>query len=321
MTANELKSYLEDVSRTFALSISYLEDLHQKHSTIAYLLCRIPDTIEDSQLPTQKKNSLLHTYQVTIDNKLDGSLFVSKINSCSYNHSPDWSLVENTEQILEEFYTLDSQIQEIICTWVSEMTSGMKHYVSRDMTRSGVHIHTRDDLETYCYYVAGTIGNMIGELLEATYPSYTFTPELRTHATNYGLYLQLINVSKDVYTDYTEENTVYLPETVLQENGFDPSKPFLDQHTAIENSVENVVSITEGYEDSAQIFLESVHRSIEENYQGWAIPYELAVETRDEVYNSVSDVATQTPIKINRSVVGEVVKRTQNISKPLLEST
>jgi farnesyl-diphosphate farnesyltransferase len=319
MNSEELQAHLENVSRTFALSISYLVQPHKRHSTIAYLLCRIPDTIEDSKLTVQQKNDLLHTYYVTLKNRLDGSLFVSKVTSCSYIDSDDWDLVEQTEEILAEFYTLDTEIQSIIRTWVLEMTTGMKRYVSRDTSHRGVNIKTQDDLQTYCYYVAGTIGNMIGELLEATYDSYEFTDSLRTHATQYGLFLQEINVSKDVYEDYTEEHTVYLPRTILESNGLTLDQDFLEQKIPIMSTVTTILETTRSYATSAEKFLESVQDHTPDNYQGWAIPYELAVETRSEIHNSLADVPTKTPVKIDRAVVNDVVQRTAKPSPSVRE--
>ena len=273
-------------------------------------MCRIPDTIEDSQLSVSQKNTLLHTYQVTIKNGLDGSLFLSKLEDTDYPHSDDWDLVEQTDEVLELFHTLNPEIQAIIQHWVVEMTIGMRRYVTRDTTTNGVIIKSQDDLETYCYYVAGTIGNMIGELLDVTYDNYQFTDSLRTHATRYGLFLQRINVSKDVYDDYTEEKTIYLPKTKLKEYGLTDPQNFLKNKNAIEQTVRTVLDRTKSYENSAQKFLESVQSTVSENYQGWAIPYGLAIETRDEVYQSLADVPTETPVKIDRTTVLDVVQKT-----------
>ena len=51
------------VSRTFAVNVVRLPQPLQFHVLIAYLLCRIADTIEDNpELPVQRKKELLHDF-------------------------------------------------------------------------------------------------------------------------------------------------------------------------------------------------------------------------------------------------------------------
>lgn len=50
---------LQDVSRTFALSLNYLPSPLRMYSSASYLLCRIPDTIEDSDRLSPREKSML----------------------------------------------------------------------------------------------------------------------------------------------------------------------------------------------------------------------------------------------------------------------
>ena len=80
-----------------------------------------------------------------------------------------------------------------------------------------------DDLERYCYFVAGTVGNMLTELFEPTMPSLPAEVRLslRERAVSFGLGLQMVNVVKDVATDFTERRACFLPMRLAREHGLE----------------------------------------------------------------------------------------------------
>ncbi|TKX52156.1 farnesyl-diphosphate farnesyltransferase, partial [Halorubrum sp. SS7] len=82
---------------------------------------------------------------------------------------------------------------------------------------------------------------------------------LRETAEEFGLLLQLVNVSKDVYDDYTEENNVYLPAEWLEAEGVDQERVV---HPENRESSARVVDRTADYArsflDDAQAYLETM---------------------------------------------------------------
>ncbi|AFC30030.1 phytoene/squalene synthetase [Paenibacillus mucilaginosus 3016] len=85
----------------------------------------------------------------------------------------------------------------------------------QDLTK--VRYDSMEELEHYCYLVAGTVGEMLLPILA---PSVT--DEMRRTAVQLGAAMQLTNILRDVREDY-ERGRVYLPRTLMQRFGYSVS--------------------------------------------------------------------------------------------------
>ena len=79
------------------------------------------------------------------------------------------------------------------------------------------------DLDQYCYYVAGVVGQMLTCLF------CLHSPEIAKHrdalmalAVSFGQGLQMTNILKDVWEDY-HHGACWLPRRIFAEEGFDLS--------------------------------------------------------------------------------------------------
>ena len=63
---------LNQTSRTFGLSVPLLDEPHRRRLTLAYLLFRVADTLEDAeQLPRSERSAALgELRQVLVDNRV-----------------------------------------------------------------------------------------------------------------------------------------------------------------------------------------------------------------------------------------------------------
>ena len=92
-----------------------------------------------------------------------------------------------------------------------DMISGMKSDMKSDV--DGIRtIQNMEELETYCYQVAGTVGCMLLPLLNAD------IEKSRESAIALGKSIQLINILRDACPD-AELKRVYLPQDLLQLEG------------------------------------------------------------------------------------------------------
>jgi farnesyl-diphosphate farnesyltransferase len=84
-----------------------------------------------------------------------------------------------------------------------------------------VALYTVEDLERYCYYVAGTVGHMLTELFAEhmgdSIDARTLA-ELRHHAESFGAGLQLVNILKDV-TDDRARRWSFVPRAACERVG------------------------------------------------------------------------------------------------------
>jgi farnesyl-diphosphate farnesyltransferase len=304
---------LEDVSRTFALSLKFLDTPVRTYISNAYLLCRIPDTIEDTdKLDPKEKSSLLQTFDDVINGaqpveqfqkNVELTLEADEEEISSYN--PDWDLVMDAEKALELFHSFDEEIQDAMRPWISELTNGMGQFINRYSKQNGVRIQTMDELEEYCFYVAGTVGHLILDTLSAHYDEET-TEEMHDNAEKYGLYLQFVNICKDVYDDYVTENNVYLPEDVLEKYGVSQSS-ITDEDNA-EGVGRTVIELTnkcdEDYAGPAKDCLNWI-KEIGDNgaFVSLALPYLLAVATVRDLRANHDLAMEPEEVKISRDEV------------------
>ena len=83
------------------------------------------------------------------------------------------------------------------------MSQGRRLYAARADARGGLRIRDYDDLERYCYFVAGTVGELLTGLFDLSVPG--LSPEarraFRARSVSFGLGLQMVNVLEDVASD------------------------------------------------------------------------------------------------------------------------
>ncbi|NIB98857.1 phytoene/squalene synthase family protein [Halobacterium sp. R2-5] len=304
---------VQDVSRTFALTVDALEEPMATRICVGYLLCRVADTVEDAtSIPPDEQAALLRTYDRVLDP--DGETTAEEFRAAVDPHLPedpnaDWTVVAEAARVLRAFESLDADAQDAIRPTVREMTTGMASFVERYADDGGLRIQSVEELEEYCWYVAGTVGELVTELLAAD-AGREDAATMREHARSFALLLQLVNVAKDVRPDYHEENNVYLPASWLDEAGVDPES-VADPSNAegVGNVVERVVDRARGYADGAQRWLEAMPTTRGNTVAAWTVPYLLAVGTMRELRDRPEDVVADGDVKVSRAEVHAVLTR------------
>lgn len=74
---------------------------------------------------------------------------------------------------------------------------------------------TLEDVETYSYYVAGSVGRMLMSIIASD-----SRVDCTDAAVNLGVAMQLTNILRDVGEDYREKGRVYLPAEELEKAGY-----------------------------------------------------------------------------------------------------
>jgi farnesyl-diphosphate farnesyltransferase len=216
---------LPEVSRTFALSISQLKDPLRSEVCVAYLICRILDTIEDSPtLTIEEKEFYIGKFiRILEEESLKNELFFKDLSDKISQSSAisDVALVENGEEVTSSFFCFKEESKRAISPWVEEMGKGMIIYSKKMFSNAKIYqIKTFRELEEYCYYIAGTVGFMLTNLFKAnckeiTEESYRY---LKERANDFGLALQKVNILKDIRDDL-KRGWCFLPEEILSKRG------------------------------------------------------------------------------------------------------
>ena len=314
---------VQGVSRTFALTVDVLEEPMASQICVGYLLCRVADTVEDAgHIPPEAQSDVLRTYRRAIDPDEDADIveFRAAVDEwLPAERDDDWTVVAEAPTIAATFEELDPEAQAAIVPPVLEMVDGMAMFVDRHATEGGLRIGDRDELEQYCYYAAGTVGNLITNLLTRGDLDEERATRLRETAEEFGLLLQLVNISKDVYDDYTEENNVYLPAEWLEAEGVEQERVV---HPENRESSARVVGRTADYArsflDDAQAYLETMPLSNGNTMEAWTVPYLLAVGTLRELGRRPEDALTETGVKVSRQEVFAVMSAASDVGRDSL---
>ncbi|MFC7198636.1 phytoene/squalene synthase family protein [Halospeciosus flavus] len=301
------------VSRTFSLTISELEEPMARDICVGYLLCRVADTIEDSgRIPAAEQAALLRRYERVLDPEDPTTVDSFERTVAEWvpaDPSADWRVVANAGRVVSAFETVEPHARRSIRPPVRELVEGMAMFVDRYAEPGGLRIQTLDELEEYCWYAAGTVGELVTGLVSKGDDPETVRRR-HEHGRAFALLLQLVNVAKDVADDYEEENNVYLPHTFLDEAGLEPADVADESNaSAVAGVVERVVDHAAGYLDGAQRWLETMPRTRGNTLAAWAVPYLLAVGTLRELRARPEEVVERGDVKVSREEVHALLSR------------
>ena len=215
------ESILPGVSRTFALTIPQLPDDLRISVTNAYLLCRIADTIEDDPaVPPVETLQFLEVFKGLVQSCGDATPLVRELNlQLSDKTLPtERELVANMQRVLNVTASLSPAQRAAIHRCVDLMCFGMPHFQSTASLRG---LPRMTDLDDYCYYVAGVVGEMLTELFcEHDAAIAANRTGMQALATSFAQGLQMTNILKDVWEDRSR-GACWLPQEVFARHGVD----------------------------------------------------------------------------------------------------
>ena len=147
------RDLLRITSRTFAIGIERLPSILCDAMTIAYLLLRVSDYLEDNEdMPSDQKIMLLNLWV----NILRGQESVESLTRQLTNadtKNPDAIVAQHAQEILLHLHSLPVEVTEIIIQHVINSTQGMARW-----TKHGSNVADEKDLDDYMFEVAGRVG-------------------------------------------------------------------------------------------------------------------------------------------------------------------
>jgi farnesyl-diphosphate farnesyltransferase len=221
---------LPRVSRTFALSIEALPAGLRDPVRVSYLLCRVADTVEDAVgLPWPARAALFEAFDdCLLDDGADPTAFEHLAEALGEG-GPDEALCRGAGQVFRAFRALPAADREAVRPHVLDLSLGMRMYAARAVRLGRFRLRDLDDLERYCYYVAGTVGELLTPLFVGAVPG--IRPEVHTalqaRSASFGLGLQLVNIVKDAAEDL-DRGVLFLPESLLAAAGAPADERLLD---------------------------------------------------------------------------------------------
>jgi farnesyl-diphosphate farnesyltransferase len=301
---------LPKVSRTFAPTIQKLPRALVLQLTVAYLLCRIADTIEDSEILTikQKQNLLEQYADILVRENAANELkaFMSHISALP-QEGADEELLHNVPLILAVYNTFPKKVRSGISTWVAEMVSGMRKYVQSKYSSSQNFLNTLDELDDYIYYVAGTVGNLVTTLfsLYSHHITSNIAQQLKKHAESFGKGLQMVNIIRDMPNDW-KGNRSYMPNELLKK--YDLTRQSIFDRQNIQRSkkmIEELIEMALSYLDASLQYIVAIPKAERNMRLSCMLPVFWALQTLRSIKKNINTFLEKEKIKISRTIIRE----------------
>ena len=211
---------LDGVARTFALTIRPLPGALTDAVGNLYLLCRIADTIEDEPaLSPDEKEVFSGRFVELVAGEGDPAGFSRDLGErLSAATGSERDLVTNTGRVLNVTARFPAGRRAAIQRCVSIMTRGMVEFQRGASTRG---LRDLEQLNRYCYHVAGVVGETLTEFFcEHSADMDRRREDLLALAVPFGQGLQMINVLKDIWEDH-QRGACWLPRDVFRAAGLE----------------------------------------------------------------------------------------------------
>jgi farnesyl-diphosphate farnesyltransferase len=207
------------VSRTFALTIPQLPSPLRSVVANAYLLCRIADTIEDEpSLTPADKERFQETFSAVVAGQVGSDVLSGELHPLLSTHTSaaERELVRNMALILRLTSGFSAAERAAMERCVAIMCRGM-HRFSRNAGPAG--LKDLPELDRYCYYVAGVVGEMLTDLFCAhSAETARQRDALYRLSPSFGQGLQMTNILKDVWED-RERGVCWYPRDLFLRHG------------------------------------------------------------------------------------------------------
>jgi farnesyl-diphosphate farnesyltransferase len=210
------------------------------------------------------------------------------------------SLIHLIPRVIAITHSLDVQQIEALAYCVETMANGMPVYQAMDLSAG---LKTMKDMDDYCYYVAGCVGEMLAKLF-CHYSSEIdqHREELLRLSVSFGQGLQMTNILKDIWDD-AGRGVCWLPQDIFNETGFNLAE--LTPATNDKNfraGLSHLISIAHGHLQNALRYTQLLpsHETGIRNFCLWALG--MAVLTLNKIKENLN-FNESAQVKISRNSV------------------
>ncbi len=219
------RDLLRITSRTFAIGIERLPGVLCEATTVAYLLLRVSDYLEDNEeMQADEKIALLNQWVNVLREECAVDEIVARVANADVSN-PDAIVTQHAKEILLHLNSLPYEVREIIVRHVINSTQGMARW-----TKIGPNVNDEAELDDYMFEVAGRVGYLMTQLF-AWYSLFIRRKEteIMPLAREFGLGLQTVNVIRGMRGDF-DRGWVYIPKKFISAMGLSSEQLFDPEH-------------------------------------------------------------------------------------------
>ncbi len=279
---------------------------------LAYLFCRAADTIADTDLlPPSERLKYLELFREQFRGDSVAWPAISEIHKQLLDYQKDSSeklLLSRLQDCFKLLLSFSPADRERIENLVSTLTQGMEMDLSffpPPPVDTPVPLDSADDLDRYCYYVAGVVGAFWTSVMMGHFTSLKGWEANRMQALSihFGKGLQMTNILKDLAEDLSQ-GRCYIPQTVLKEHHLLPEdllrtpsterfKPLLASQIKLA-----LIHLENGWQ-----YIMAIPRHQFRLRLACLWPHLFAIKTLQLIYNDDSLLDPEAKVKISRQAV------------------
>lgn len=199
------QNHLNRVSRSFSFCIAKLEGDLREWVSLSYLLCRILDTIEDSEWSSKESQNLAFLNFESFLREAPSDLQVNAWASQfpANIDAGERELIFDSLPCFSFFHSLPEMVKQKIRNPIMNMYRGMQHYSVKKNAEGQLRLRSLAEVNQYCFFVAGLVGELLTDLVTSKWAGWEKKIQMRD-AHHFGLFLQKINLLKDQQKDEKE---------------------------------------------------------------------------------------------------------------------
>ena len=314
VTQNELlTTLLQQVSRSFYLTLRVLPAGIRRPIGLAYLLARATDTIADTGLlPLEERLAALRRFQDRIrgvtQEPLEFSGFLQHQGSAAERR-----LLENAETaigLLEDLDRTDRQrVSEVLAVITSGQELDLRRFDGAAADRL-IALQTMPDLDDYTYRVAGCVGEFWTRMCRThLFPTWAMDEAwLLDQGIRFGKGLQLVNILRDLPADL-RQGRCYIPVSLLEPAGLQPAQ-LLDpaNEPKFRPVYRQLLDLSEAHLCAGWAYTKALPRSQVRLRLACAWPILIGLETLGKL-RAANVLDASQPVKISRPAVRRLVLR------------
>ncbi len=279
------------------------------------MLCRISDTIEDEEAlsPSQKRTFSDRWIGVVEGTNAPDAFAMDLAGLLTLSATPHESdLIINIPRVIHITQSFSTAQQKILQRCVNIMADGMALF------QENASLNGLNDLEqfnSYCYHVAGVVGEMLTELFcDYSDEVATRKPELFALSSSFGQALQMTNILKDMWED-RNRGACWLPQSIFLAYDFD-LRSLSQHHTDVRfiQGLNELIALAHGHINNAlrYILLIPSHETGIRRFCLWALG--MALPTLRRIYKKPTFKSGQ-EVKISRNTVKAIILSTSALAR------
>jgi phytoene/squalene synthetase len=206
-----LEAHLGRVSRSFSFCIVRLQPPLRDWVGVSYLLLRLLDTVEDSCWPEPEARARsFDAFERLLDGADEGAAARWAASLPDTVTPAEGALAKDAPRLFRAVHRLPAAARAEVARTARCMGRGMRHFLERPGA-GDLALSTPADVDRYCFFVAGIIGELLSRLLAVARPGVDPTADVLLDAHRFGRFLQKINILKDAADDAAAGRLLAVP--------------------------------------------------------------------------------------------------------------